>query len=153
MLKSRTSVGETDIHVGKFYQSDGCSRQLLSPRRCSLHKNHIVTPPTSHDWSLTLSEAPSPHNSILYFRMLRDNYLTHLYISPGAPQHTNIIKYGFVPVHLSYVCLIHSPNHVPPSLPGWNTVSSLEHWGSSVTCLQVIEMSCLMLTTKEQGFQ
>lgn len=34
MLKSCTSVGEIDIHVGKWYQNDGCSQQPLSARRC-----------------------------------------------------------------------------------------------------------------------
>lgn len=139
MLKSCTSVGEIDIPVGKFYQRDGCSRQLLSPRRCSLQRKPIVTPPPTHDLSLTLSEAPSPHDSILYFRTLRDNYLTRLYISRGTPQHTNIIKYGFAPVHLSCVSLIHSPKPVLPLLPGWNIVISLENWASSSTPLQRVQ--------------
>lgn len=92
-------------------------------------KKPIVTLPPSNDLSLTLSEALSLHVSIPYFRMLRDNYLTHLYTSCGTPQRTNIIKYGFVPVHLSYDSLIHSPKHAPPFLSGWNIVISPELWG------------------------
>lgn len=68
-------------------------------------------------------------------RCVSDNYLTHLWVPRGTPQHTNIIKYAFAPVHLPHANLIRSPKHVPPFLSGWNIVISLEHWGQRLCFL------------------
>lgn len=49
--------------------------------------------------SNTLRSPKSPRlHSVLHYA--NDNYLTHLWVPCGTPQHTNIIKYGFAPDYL-----------------------------------------------------